>query len=88
MAEPRLVTSPPGTRMGLPMHVGVDLVEHGVLLRDAAAVDDAAHGHAVLLEALEDDAGVKGGAFDGGEQLVLRGGGEAPAEGDAARARG
>ena len=41
-------------------------------LRDAAAVDDAVDGHAMLLHALENDAGVEGGAFDGGEQLVLR----------------
>ena len=41
-------------------------------------------GDAVLLHALQDHAGVEGGAFDGGEQLVLRGVGEAPAERDAA----
>ena len=73
MAEPRLVTSPFGHQDGLAQHVGVHLVEHRVLLRNAAAVDDAADGHAVLLHALQDDARVEGGAFDGGEQFVLRG---------------
>ena len=53
-------------------------------MRDAAGVDDAVDGHAVLGHALEDDAGVEGGAFDGGEELVLRGVDEVPAEGDAA----
>ena len=37
--------------------------------------------------ALEDDAGVEGGAFDGGEELVLRGVQQVPAEGDAAELR-
>ena len=73
-----------GHEHGLVEHVGVDLVEHGVVLRDAAGVDDALDGHAVLGHALEDDAGVEGGAFDGGEELVLRGVDEVPAEGDAA----
>ena len=53
-------------------------------MRNAAAVDDAVDGDAVLLHAFEDDAGMEGGAFDGGEEFVLGGGGETPAEGDAA----
>ena len=53
-------------------------------MRDAAGVDDAGDGDAVFGHALEDDAGVEGGAFDGGEELVLRGVEEVPAEGDAA----
>ena len=69
---------------GLAEHVGVDLVEHGVVLRNAAGVDDALDGDAVLGHALKDDAGVEGGAFDGGEELVLRGVDQVPAEGDAA----
>src|SRR5438034_6613347 len=44
------------------------------LLRNAAGVDDAAHGDPVLLHALENDTRVQGGAFDGREQFVLRGG--------------
>ena len=39
----------------------------------------------MLRHALEDDAGVEGRSFDGGEELVLRGVGEVPAEGDAAQ---
>ena len=73
-----------GHQDGFAEHVGVDLVEHGVVLRNAAGVDDAVDGHAVLGHALEDDAGVEGGAFDGGEELVLRGVDQVPAEGDAA----
>ena len=68
----------------LVQHVRVDLIEHLVLLRDAAAVDDAADRHAVLFHALENDARVEGGAFDGGEELVLRGVRQVPAERDAA----
>ena len=73
-----------GDEDGLVEDVGVDLVEDCVLLRDAAGVDDAVDGDAVFGHALEDDAGVEGGAFDGGEELVLRGVEEVPAEGDAA----
>ena len=68
----------------LAQDVGVDLVQLGVLLGDAAAVDDAADGHAVLFHAVEDDAGVQGGALDGGEELIGCGVVEVPAEGDAA----
>ena len=68
-------------------HVGVDLVEHAFLLRDAARVDDALHGDAVLRHALEDDAGVKCSALDGGKELVLRRVDEVPAERDAAEFR-
>ena len=84
MPEPRLVGDAGGHEHGLVEHVGVDLIEHGVVLRDAAGVDDALDGDAVLGHALEDDAGVEGGAFDGGEELVLRGVDEVPAERDAA----
>src|SRR5438034_10449729 len=55
------------------------------LLRNAAGVDDAAHGDPVLLHALENDTRVQGGAFDGREQFVLRGGLKVPAKGDAAQ---
>ena len=85
MPEPRLVGVPSGTSTGLFEHVGVDLVEHGVVLRNAAGVDDAIDGHAVLGHALEDDARVERRAFDGGEELVLRGVQQVPAEGDAAQ---
>ncbi len=84
MPEPRLVGSADGNEDGLAEDVGVDLVEDGVVLRDAAGVDDAVDGDAVFGHAFEDDAGVEGGAFDGGEELVLRGVDEVPAEGDAA----
>src|SRR5215475_1025279 len=47
-------------------HIGVDLVEHRVLLRDAATVDDAPHWHAVLLHALQDHARMKGRSLDCG----------------------
>ena len=67
------MTSPFGHQNRLAHHVGVHLVEHRVLLRDAAAVDDAPHRHAVLFHALQNDARVEGGPFDGGEQFVLRG---------------
>src|SRR5208283_3107299 len=66
-------------------HIGVDLIEYGILARDAAAVDDAMDGHAVLFHALENHARVERSAFDGGEEFVLRGVGETPAEGDAAQ---
>ena len=84
MTEPRRGDVAVGDEHGLAEDVGVDLVERGVALGDAAAVDDAADGGAVLLHAVEDDAGVHGGAFDGGEELVRGGVGEVPAEGDAA----
>ena len=69
----------------LVQNVGVDLVERFVLLRDAAAIDDAPHGGAVLFHASQDDASVEGGALDRGEELVLRRMGEMPAERDAAQ---
>jgi hypothetical protein len=84
MPEPRLVGVPSGTRTGLPRTSGVDLVENEIVLRDAAGVDDSLDRNAVLGHAFEDDARVKGGAFDGGEELVLRGVEQVPAEGDAA----
>ena len=74
-----------GNQHGLAQHVGVDLIEHGVVLRNAAGVDDAVHRHAVLGHALQDNARVKGRALDGREKLVLRGVHQIPAEGDAAQ---
>ena len=73
MAEPRLVTSPCGHQDGLIQDVGVDLVEGcrcvcGMPPPLMTRID----GDAVLLHAFEDDAGVEGGAFDGGEEFVLR----------------
>src|SRR5271170_4904767 len=53
--------------------VGVDLVQDLVALGDAAAVDHAVHGRAMLFHAFEDDAGMECGAFDRGEEFVLRG---------------
>ena len=73
-----------GNEDGFVEDVGVDLVENGVVLGDATGVDDAFDGDAVLGHALEDDAGVEGCAFDGSEELVLRGVEEIPAKGDAA----
>ena len=37
-----------GHQDGFVEHVGVDLIENGVVLRNAAGVDDALDGHAVL----------------------------------------
>jgi len=76
-----------GDEDGFVEDVGVDLVEDGVVLGYAAGVDDAGDGNAALGHAVEDDAGVEGGAFDGGEELVLGGVDEVPAEGDAAEGR-
>src|SRR6202048_1864937 len=73
-----------GGEHGLAEPGGGDLVERGVVLGDAAGVDDAIDANAVLGHALEDDAGVEGGAFDGGAELGLRGVDQVPAEGDAA----
>ena len=69
----------------LAQDVGVDLVELRILLRNASAVDDAVDRRAVLLHALEDDAGVQRGALDRGVQLVGSGVVQVPAEGDAAQ---
>ena len=66
-------------------HIGVNLIEDVVLLRNPARVDDAANGHSVLLHAIENDAGVQSRALDGGEQFVLRRGLQIPAEGDPAQ---
>ncbi len=66
-------------------HVGVDLVEHFALLRNASSVDHAIDFHAVFGHALENDAGVEGGALDGGKQLVLRGVNQVPTERNAAQ---
>ncbi len=44
-------------------------------------------GGAVFGHAVENDAGVEGGAFDGGEQFILRRAGEMPTESDAAQFR-
>ena len=52
---------------------------------DAAGVDNSVDGDAVLGHALEDDAGVEGCAFDGGEKLVLGAVDQVPAQGDAAQ---
>ena len=64
----------------LVQHVGVNLVELIVLLRNAAAVDDALNRRAVLLHALQNHARVKRGAFNGGEQFVLRRAGQIPTQ--------
>jgi len=73
-----------GDEDGFIQDVGVDLVEDFVALRDAAGVDDAVDADAVLGHALENDARMECGAFDGREELVLRGVDEVPAKGDAA----
>ena len=85
IAEPRLVTLELGTSTGPTKNVGVDLVENVIFLRNAAGVDDALDGDAVFGHAIENDAGVEGGAFDGGEEFVLRRGLQIPAESDAAQ---
>ena len=51
----------------LPHHVRVYLIEHGILLRDAAAVDDSADRYAVLFHPLQNDARVERRALDGGK---------------------
>ena len=76
-----------GTSTGLFSTLRVDAIQRLVLLRDAAAVDDAVYGHAVLLHALQNDAGMEGRALDGCEEFVLRGVREVPAERDAAQFR-
>ena len=76
-----------GNQDGFPYHVGVHLIEHGIALRNTAAVDDAAHRHAVLFHAFENHAGVESGALDCGKKLVLRGVRQPPAERDAAQFR-
>ncbi len=80
IADPRLVTSALRHQNRLAHHVGVYLVQHRVLLRNAAAVDDPPHRHAVLLHPLQNHARVKRRAFDGREQLVLRRVRQPPAE--------
>ena len=65
-------------------HVGVDRLSTSFFCGMPPPLMMRWTGTPCSLHALEDDAGVEGGAFDGGEELVLRGVGEAPAERDAA----
>src|SRR5437660_393071 len=53
-------------------HVGVNLIEDVILLRNAARVDDASHRNTVLLHPIENDPRMQSRAFDGCEQLILR----------------
>src|SRR5258708_21063914 len=53
-------------------NVGVNLIEDRVFLRDAAGIDDAFYGAGVFRHAIENDAGMKTGAFDGSTEFVLR----------------
>src|SRR5208337_2079597 len=71
----------------LVQHVGVHAVQHLILLRNAARIDDATYGHTVVLHALENNAGVKGGALNRGKEFVLGRMREGPAEGHAAELR-
>ena len=41
IADPRLTTLLLGTSTGLPKHVGINLIEHVVLLRNASGIDHA-----------------------------------------------
>ena len=57
---------------GTAKNVCVDRVENRIFLRNTASVDDAANGDAVLGHAIENDASVEGGTFDGGAKFVLK----------------
>src|SRR5260370_40428268 len=59
-----------GNEDGLAEHICVYLIENIVFLRNAASVDDPANDDAVLLHAIEDNAGVQGGAFDVGKSVI------------------
>src|SRR5690348_2855176 len=74
-----------GNENGAAKDIGVNLIEHGIFLRDAAGIDDALDFDAVFGHAIEDDARVEGGAFDGGEELVLSRVLQIPAESNAAQ---
>ena len=56
-----------------PQHIRIDLIEHRIVLRNAAAVDHAQRRRAIFAHAIENHAGVKRRSFDGREQFVLRG---------------
>src|ERR1700733_12812045 len=68
-------------------YIGVDLVEHSVVLWNAAGVDNALDRDTVLGHAFENDARVKRCALNRGEEFVLSGMQQVPAEGDAAKFR-
>jgi hypothetical protein len=53
-------------------HVSIDLIESGILLRNAAGIDNPAHWHAVLDHALQNNARMERSPFDRGERLILR----------------
>ena len=63
------------------------MVQHLVLLRDAAAVDHAIDRHAVLGHAFENHARVKRCSLDRCEEMILRRMVEVPAKGHAAEVR-
>ena len=67
--------------------VGIDLVQHGVLLRDAAPANHATNRYAVFRHPFEDDPGVQRRPFDRGEEFVLCRVIHVPAAGDAAKIR-
>ena len=56
---------------GFSQHIGIDAVEHVVALGDAAAMDHAFDGCAIFFHPLQDNAGVEGGAFYGGEEFIV-----------------
>src|SRR5579862_4994345 len=50
-----------------PQHIGVDAVQYIVFLRNTAGVDNALDRDPMVSHAVEDDAGMERGAFNGGE---------------------
>src|SRR6266849_6604548 len=68
-------------------HIGIDLVEHVVFLRNAAGINHAFYLHAMFGHAVQDDSCVERSALYGGEKLVLRRALQIPAEGHPAQIR-
>ena len=82
MADPKLVTSPVADQNRFVQDVRINLIQHIVLLRNSAAIDEAFHFHAVLCHAIENHACVKRRSFNRRKQLIRRGAGQVPAERD------
>src|SRR5579863_423280 len=53
-------------------NIRINLIQHSVALRDSAGIYHAVDANTVFRHSVQYDAGVKCGAFDGGEEFVLR----------------
>ena len=86
-ARPKASRDPRRHKHRLVQHIGIHAIQHFALLRNPPRINHAINAHTVLRHALKNQPRMERGAFNRGEQLVLRGVHQIPAQRHAAQLR-